>query len=157
MNNIVLKVRRTAWVCVFFCILYFCYAFYDFMYRDHNFLNSLYSKFIFYAPGFLNTCLCVFLLLFLGKVICKIKSGFLFVPNNHVWLYFAALCTFIEPIFLELWRLHTRNFEFEWHFVLDVIFKPGAVMYMINGILLLIFAWLYKLGENIVEDQRLTI
>ena len=160
MNN-VLKVRRIAWVCVFFCILYFCYAVYNLMFRDYNFLNSVYSKVIFYAPVFLNICFCVFLLVFWGKVISKIKSGVLFVSNNHIWLYWAALCTFIDPIFLELWRLHIGNFELDWsldwYLVLALIFKPGAVLYMINGMILLIFAWLYKLGENIVEDQRLTI
>lgn len=156
MNNIVSKVRRIAWICIFFCILYFCYAFYDFMYRDQH-LNSLYLKFIYYTGGSLNVFLCGFLLMFLGKVICKIKSGFLFVQNNHIWLYCAALCSFIKPVFFELWRLRIRDLEFEWHFVLDVIFKPIPVMYMINGMLLLIFALLYKLGENIVEDQRLTI
>ena len=58
---------------------------------------------------------------------------------------------------MELWRLRIRNLEFEWHFVLDVIFKPIPVMFMISGMLLLIFAWLYKIGENMVEDHRLTI
>lgn len=154
--NITTKVRRTAWVCTFFCILYFCYAFYDLLFRDHH-LNSLSLKFIYYADGVLNVFLCGFILVFLGKVISKIKSGFLFVPNNHVWLYCAALCSFIKPVFSELWNLCIRDLEFEWYFVLNVIFKPISVMYMINGMLLLIFALLYKLGENMVEDQRLTI
>ena len=150
------KVRRSAWVCIFLCILYLGYAFYDIMCREHN-LSSLSLKFIYCAEGVLNIILCGFILVFLVKILSKIKSGFLFVPNNHVWLYCAALCSFIRPVFMELWRLRIRNLGFEWHFVLDVIFKPIPVMFMISGMLLLIFAWLYKIGENMVEDHRLTI
>ena len=48
--------------------------------------------------------------------------------------------------------------ETDWmHLVLNPIMKPDHITYVISGLLLMIIAYLYKIGVQVAEEQSLTI
>lgn len=150
-------VKIVVVICVALCALCLCYAFYDCMFR-HRFLNSLNERFIcYYAPMLIISLICVCIIVFIGKILRHLKTGQLFVPNNYRWLLYAAICFFIQPIFLETGHRMIRELELDWSFIPNMIFHPRCLPYIICALILYLFASLYRIGELAAEEQRLTI
>lgn len=150
-------VKIVAMICVALCVLSLCYAIYDCTCRQHNYLKSLGEKFFFYATDYIAGLICVFVIVFLFRILRHLKTGQLFVPYNYRWLIYAAVCCFIEPLFFETWLRISREIGFDWSYIPNMIFKPNNVPYMVCALMLYLFASLYRIGEIAAEEQRLTI
>lgn len=151
-------VKIVAVICVALCALCLCYVFYNGVFREHRFLNSLNEKFIYYyAPTLISILICVCIIVFIGKILRHLKTGQLFVPYNYRWLLYAAIGFFIQPIFLETGHRMIREIELDWSFIPNMIFHPRCLPYIICALILYLFASLYRIGELAAEEQRLTI
>lgn len=150
-------VKVLAIICVALCVLYLCYAVYNCIFREYRFLNSPEEKFLFYAPGYINSLIGVFIIVFNCKILRHLKTDQLFVPYNYRWLIYAAVCCFVEPLFIETWIRMSREIAFDWSYIPSVMFKPCYVPYMVTALMLYLFACLYRIGELAAEEQRLTI
>ena len=150
-------VKIVAMICVALCALYLCYAIYNCTCREYRFLNSPGEKFFFFAPGWINSFICVFIIVFICRILKHLKTGQLFVPYNYRWLLYAAICCLIEPLFFETFLRMSREIGFDWSYIPNTIFKPKNVPYMVSALMLYLFACLYRIGEIAAEEQRLTI
>lgn len=155
MANLNFKViKSTVWVCICFCVLTLGYNLYAIFYRDY--LPTIHKVAI-----SVNTLVIVFVMVFVVRILRGInKRNQVFIPKNHHWLICAASgLLFLSYVngFIELYRHYLRGIDVDWFFLIIEPLKPNLISYLIGGLLLLIIAYLYKLGTQAVEEQRLTI
>lgn len=148
-------IKITAWLCICFCVLTLCYALYAIFFRD-------------YIPVLDKIVICVnsllfgFVVIFLLRILRGInKSRQVFIHNNHRWLICAAVGLFCLSYingFISMYIRHLNGYEWDWlQIILNPIMKSNHITYIVGGLLLLIIAYLYKLGTQAAEEQRLTI
>ncbi len=148
-------IKITAWLCICFCILTLCYGLYAIFFRDYiDLLGKI---------GICVHCLLIgFVLIFLIGILRGInKSRQVIIPNNHRWLIGTAVGLFCLSYingFIRMYIRHLNGYEWDWlQIILNPIMKPNHTTYIVGGLLLLIIAYLYKLGTQAAEEQRLTI
>ena len=148
-------IKFTAWVCICFCVVMLCYGLYAIFFRDYITVLGKIGICV-------NILLTGFVLIFLVRILRGInKNRQVFIPHNHRWLICAAVGLFCLSYVKGLLIMYTRylnGYEWDWlQIILNPIMKSNHITYTIAGLLLLIIAYLYKLGTQAAEEQRLTI
>lgn len=152
-------IRITSWICVGFCVLALGYALYSIIFRDYIFRD--------YILAIAKTGICVYaiviglILIFLSRIIRGVNNNQVFIHDNHRLLIYSAVGLFCLSYIKEFSRMyvcHLKGMETDWmHLVLNPIMKPDHITYVISGLLLMIIAYLYKIGVQVAEEQSLTI
>ena len=152
------SIKLTAWISICYCILLACYEIYNLFIRDYSIKLILLDQ--------LSGCVILLILSFIVVFMTRILRGVtkhkpVFIPNNHRWLLYSAACLFVEP-FIVTWAIAYRHYppeeEFYWmELILAPILSPKMIQYIIVGLILLMVGYLYKLGAQAAEEQRLTI
>lgn len=160
-------VKITAWICVCYCVLELCYYLYGIFFRewgspiDHN------TTILIWKVDLIGITLVIsFVLVFVARILRGIaKHKQVFIPNNHRWLIYATVFLFIQPFvenyvraYLKMKYSVIQELNCFWiDIILNPILHPKMITYIISGLMLLIVAYLYKIGAQAVEEQRLTI
>lgn len=152
-------IKRIVWLCIGYCIIYICYGLYDILYREY--INRSLEIKISICLVLITTILA---LIFVVRLLQGIKKhNQVFAPNNHRWLIYTSISLFIQPFLNTYISAFFYYYNGEWvdsdwlSVFLNPILLPRMIPYILTGLMLLIVAYLYKLGEQAVEDQRLTI
>ncbi len=160
-------IRRTVLTSWAFCALTFGYVFYNAYIRDWHVSDfSWATKYAcsaeqisqaqtlkFYGCAF--QCLTfIFILIFLSFILRNLKRGQIFSSRNHLWLLAASACTFIIPYTTVIRQRVIRDFAIDWRIILIPIAQS---QFTLISLLLILFAFLYKIGGQLYEDQKLTI
>ena len=158
-NRLIKFIRVTLWIAIGFCILNSGYQIYTpIRYMDYDSI-SVEQKSILWLMGILVFVSMIFMVIFFVRIKSNLLKGRFFIKNNYLCIVVLALCTFIMPWANLAYMCLGRYNDIWYHgfnFIPAAIFGHGA-SYNSLTLLLIIFAMLYKIGEQVSEEQRLTI
>lgn len=160
-NSAIKSVRITAWICVALCVLMICYGVYSpFRYPFDEFRSDPWRVCHHIIYPLFDIMMSACLIVFCVRILRKISEGMIFVRNNHRWIIVSVISYFVgnylDYLIASKVSMGTIFYQGLWT-PLSFLISPLGINMTMMAFLMLIFAFLYRLGEKAAEEQRLTI
>lgn len=160
-DSAIKSVRITAWICVALCILMICYGVYSpFRYPFDEFRFDPWRVYHHIIYPLFDIMMSACLIVFCVRILRKISEGMIFVRNNHHWIIVSVISYFVgnylDYLIASKVSMGTIFYQGLWT-PLSFLISPLGINMTMMAFLMLIFAFLYRLGEKAAEEQRLTI
>lgn len=160
-DSAIKSVRITAWICVALCVLVICYGVYSpFRYPFDEFRSDPWRVYHHIISPLFDILMSACLIVFCVRILRKISEGMIFVRNNHRWIIVSVISYFVGNYLdyliaskVSMGTVFYQGFLTPFNYLLT----PHGIVPTTFACIMLIFGFLYKLGEKAAEEQRLTI